>query len=307
MPSPTVTARRAAGSAYILHRRRLVCHLSEHRDHLHRPNPPLEASACRPSAGTRSTLLSPSPTPPSFVISGAALFAAPRAPTISCGIPTSMHDAHALEHPQYDAHHRRRAHAAPPPARSAVALRGLCIPRCDVSPPSTAALRPAYTLPHSRHKPIAQHLPHAQHARRLSTIVTAFAPSCLTAAPVAHQPLREDAAAGRQRAIQPLEKHTGCAECLRARREQKRSASSIAAAAPPPTMSPTGKFSRPAVFEARNSGSSGALKLQGSPPPFDALRCLASGPYPCGPGFRMMPGHSSRCGMYTPQGVRSSL
>ncbi|KAJ7787057.1 hypothetical protein B0H14DRAFT_3893318 [Mycena olivaceomarginata] len=189
--------------------------------------------------------------------------------------------------------------AALPPGRSSHRSRLLCCARA------------------SRHDPIAQHHPHAQHAHlaliisgaahaqpsscpirdttpwcsitcmpgmrtgrspspapRSSTpvacIVTAFTSTRSTAAPIAHQrPLphfdpglsimacaalvpshrarRENAAAGGQRATQPHDRHTGRAEHLRARREQKRSAYSITASAMPLPMLSIERLCAPAV------------------------------------------------------------
>ncbi|KAJ7800533.1 hypothetical protein B0H14DRAFT_3490571 [Mycena olivaceomarginata] len=144
----------------------------------------------------------------------------------------------------------------------------------------------AFVLPHSSHDPIVQHrlycMPSMHTGRSpspaprsptpVACIVTAFTSTStrLTAAPIAHQrPLphfdpglssiacaalvpthharRENAAAGGQRATQPQDRHTGRAELLRARREQKRSAYSITASAMPLPILSIERFCAPAV------------------------------------------------------------
>ncbi|KAJ7895631.1 hypothetical protein B0H14DRAFT_3854033 [Mycena olivaceomarginata] len=195
-----------------------------------------------PQRHTQRTVAS---VPSSHVASVAYL----RSPTVLAHTPSTL---------------RCRSPYASPNARLTAHVCCVALGLHDTIPLRSITRMRAFVLAHSRHNPVAPHHPYAQHAHRplsipgaaslalplVSTIVTAFTPARLTAAPIAHQcPLphfdpglfiiacaalvphctgRENAVVGGQ--------HVRRAECLRARRKHKRSTCSSTASAPPPTM-----------------------------------------------------------------------
>ncbi|KAJ6529932.1 hypothetical protein DFH09DRAFT_1327191 [Mycena vulgaris] len=95
--------------------------------------------AIRPSRLTPAPLVhSPQARRP-FVITGAAFFAPTRTTTIGSGDSASMHNARARAHPQYEAHHHRRARWL------------FLIPNvAGVAPPRTATIRSVTPIPGSK-------------------------------------------------------------------------------------------------------------------------------------------------------------